>query len=211
MEYSHEKLDSFPRKLTNDRDDSRFGKTWTQVQAILSREVIQLGARNGSVVIRTAHQPWDLRNDGKLRSDARKPEHPGVVIKFDIWNKSTGRYEPLQFECDKFGDWKDNVRAIADALEALRKIERYGVSSSGKENAHYQGYKALPDAKSEKAEAAEFIATHSGCTVNEVLMNSSMFNQAYRKAASKLHPDSPNGSHELFIKLQNAKDCLETL
>lgn len=68
---------------------------------------------------------------------------------------------------------------------------------------------ALPDAKSEKQEAAEFIATHSEFTVNEVLMNSSMLTQAYRKAASKLHPDSPNGSHELFIKLQNAKDRLE--
>lgn len=169
-----------------------------------------LDFRDGSVVIRTAHTPYNLRNDGKLRSDARNPEHPGVVLLFEVWDSQNKRYEKMSFECDKFTDWKANVRAIADALEALRKVNRYAVSGGGKLNAHYQGYKPLPETKTTLNEAAEFISEHSNYTSLGILKYWETFIKAHRDAVKKLHPDNQKtGSHELFIQLQYSKDILD--
>lgn len=211
LDYKFESLQgTFPRDLTppNRRNSSPFGKTWTEVQEILQRELRAVGFRTGSVVIQTAHSPYDVRKDGKLRNDVRRPEHPGVVLKFETYNSAAKRYDRMSFECDQFTEWKANVRAIADAMEALRKINRYGVSGGGNTNAHYEGYKSLPEAKTELQTAAEFISGYSEFTVAEVLMNDSMMTRAYRKAAQILHPDK-NGSHELFVQLQKAKEILE--
>jgi hypothetical protein len=38
-------------------------------------------------------------------------------------------------------DWQHNVRAIALGLEALRKVDRYGITRRGEQ---YAGWKALP-------------------------------------------------------------------
>jgi hypothetical protein len=49
--------------------------------------------------------------------------HPGVEISFD--SRAHGRQS---FATDEYDDWQDNVRAIALSLEALRAVERWGVS-----------------------------------------------------------------------------------
>lgn len=211
LDYRHETLDGFPRQLlkAQDRDYSRFGKTWKQVQEILARELRMLNYRDGSVILQTAHTPYNLRNDGKLRSDARSPEHPGVVLKFDVFNSPKKRYEQMSFECDQFDDWKANVRAIADALEALRKVDRYGVTGGGKSDAHYEGYKRLGSEESFDIDIAiEFLFIHSAYTREAIRQKMDIFLDAYKQAALKLHPDMPTGSHELFIRLQKAKEIL---
>lgn len=212
LDYKFVPLENFPRVMMPSwkRDNSPFGKTWTQIQTILERELRFLNYRVGSVVLMTAHTPFDVRNDGKLRADARKPEHPGVVLLFDVFNSTAKRYEKMSFECDKFTDWKANVRAIADALEALRKVDRYGVTGGGKSNAHYEGYKALPEAEHLDFHAAlMFLAEHSSYGLIHIQTTHTIFKDAVRQAKLKLHPDKPTGSHELFIKLQKSIEILE--
>jgi hypothetical protein len=210
LDYTYKSLNgSFPRPLTdhNDRAYSRFGKTWTQIIEDLAKELRQLKYRQGSCVIMTAHTPYDVRNDGRLRADARKPEHPGVVVKFDVWDDTTKRYVPMSFECDNFTDYQANIQAIAGAMEALRKVDRYAVSGGGRTKAHYDGYKALPSAEgrfSTQEDAAAFIATHSGVSMQEILNSETARATAFRKAVRTLHPDS-GGSHEEFVKLIEAK------
>jgi hypothetical protein len=219
LEYRFQSLQGkFPRKLTprDQRDYSRFGKTWKQVQELLERELRMLGYRHGSVVILTGHAPYDVRNDGKLRADARNAEHPGVVVRFDRYEKLTNgqaRYVPMSFECDQFVDWKANVRAIADAMEALRKINRYGVSGGGKAGAHYEGYKTLPPGdplEFDVKAATDFLSEHSDYSAAVITNAAGKFEAAYKKAVRKLHPDNQQtGNHELFVKLQKAKSLLE--
>ncbi len=215
LNYSFSPLGTnFPRPLTpaEDRSYSRFKKSWPQILDDLERETFLIDAREGSIVIRTFHEAYDIRNDGRLCGDAREPKHPGVVIAFDVPSPDGDRWVPMAFECDQFTTWRANVQAIAGALEALRKVDRYGVSSRGKTNAHYEGYKALPSAEGKLTtieEHAAFIATYSGVSRHEILDNDTTRKIAYRKAASKLHPDQPNGSHELFARLIDANNAIE--
>jgi len=166
--------------------------------------------RHGSCVIQTAHTAYDVRNDGMLRSSARKPEHPGVVVRFDVFDAKNRRYVPMRFECDRFTSYEANVRAIADALEALRKVDRYGVSSGGNSGAHYEGYKALPAGSGAmtEEEALMFIHRHAPAYgVLDIKNFPEIRERAYRAAAFKLHPDQ-GGSHDEFVKLQQAKEIL---
>jgi hypothetical protein len=66
---------------------------------------------------------YDIRQDGQPRANARARIHPGVEISFD--SRDHGRQT---FATDEYDDWQDNVRAIALSLEALRAVERWGVS-----------------------------------------------------------------------------------
>lgn len=216
LEYTYKSLEGgFPRDLTPDhrRQDSRFGKTWKQILEDLDRELRLLGYRYGSCVIQTAHTPYDVRNDGRLRADARRPEHPGAVVRFDVYDKKIQKYIPMAFGCDQFTDYQSNVQAIAGAMEALRKVDRYAVSSRGKSGAHYEGYKALPTAEGkigDTDQAVEFVAQHSGVPPIEIRSSQIARDTAFRKAARKLHPDG-GGNQEEFIKLTDARRFLEQL
>lgn len=205
----------FPRKLTPDADRIRgpFRKTWGQVLDDLRFETEKLLARDDSVVIQTFHDERDVRANGQLRADARQPRWPGVVVRFDVPSDDLKAWTPMSFECDQYSTWQSNVQAIAGALEALRKVDRYGVSSRGKDKAHYTGYKALPSAEgktSSRQAAAEFISRHSGVPIKEILFSNTALSSAYRKAASKLHPDK-TGNTEEFAKLTEARSTLETV
>ena len=103
------------------------------------------------------------------------------------------------------------MRAIADAREALRKVDRYGVSGGGKANAHYEGYKALPPASDggfTVETAALFIAQHTQYKAADIKAYTEIRDRAFRHASMKLHPDA-GGSHEDFVKLTAAKRVLE--
>lgn len=205
----------YPRQLTpaDARITSKFKKTWDRVLKDLERETDMLEAREGSVVIATFHEPYMVRNDGKLRSDAGAPKYPGVVVRFDVRSEDLTKWIPMSFECDQFTNWKANVQAVAEALEALRKVDRYGVSSRGKERAHYEGYKALPSAEGKRTsreDAAAFLAQHSGVAMQEILVSETARAAAYRKAAQKLHPDKTNNTEE-FMKLTEANRVLSSI
>jgi hypothetical protein len=140
-----------------------------------------LGARQ--VIVELAIRELDLRLDGKPYAGAR-PEHPGVTVAFD------SKHGPLKYTADKFATWQENLRAIALGLEALRKVDRYGMTSRGEQ---YAGWKALAAGPSAAADrGAELI--HEYGTVRDALKathpdhggNVEDFNavQAYRE----LHP-----------------------
>ena len=216
LKYTYRSLEGkFPRELTpaEARRTSPFGKPWEEILIMLERELWHMNYRDGSCVIQTAHEPWDVRGDGQLRRDARQPKHPGVVVRFDAYDYTKKRYEPMSFECDRFEKYEANLRAIADAMEALRKVDRYAVTGGGRNAAQYEGYKALPSAEGKTTsveDAAAFLAIHSGANRHDILINPSIRAEAYKKAASKLHPDTVNGSHEQFLELQKSYKILAT-
>jgi hypothetical protein len=60
-----------------------------------------------------------------------------VILSFD------SKHGPLSYPCDRYTQWQDNVRAIALSLEALRSVDRYGVTRRAEQ---YCGWQRLPGA-----------------------------------------------------------------
>lgn len=193
---------------------SQFRQTYADTKKILHFELEKLNAIESTIVISMFIHQKDIRVDGNLRANA-KPYADGVILsftrkKFVGWRDGKAVYKniPLRYPCDVFDDWQDNLRAIALSLEALRKVERYGVFSYEEIVERL----SLPSAEGNITTveaAAEFIAKYAEFSVDEVLMNRSMMTQGYRKAALKLHPDHSKDMESEFIKLQEAKEILE--
>lgn len=203
MEYRFVPLESWPGDRTRNRKRSPFKSRWSRTVDDLDRELRHLSARN--VVIQADCERSEIRLDGFLRADARL-RGPGVVLTFD------SRHGPLSYPCDTFTDWQDNVRAIALALEALRAVNRYGVTRQAEQ---YKGWARLAAPGSAEfsslEQAATFVAQHAGDGTHfeHVLQVREIFQKAYRQAAGKLHPDANGGQDAAFKRLQAAKSVLE--
>jgi hypothetical protein len=185
----------------------RGGVDWSATTTLLERELRELRAKN--ILLQMFVTQRDCRNDGWIRADAR-PSEPGVILTFD------SKHGPLSYPCDTFRDWQSNVRAIALALEALRKVDRYGVTKRGEQ---YTGFGQLPPAggtsRTLTPEAAALVVVClSGYEIDAdedvpaVLLDYDSFQWHYREAAKNTHPDA-GGSTEAFQNLQAAKDVLE--
>lgn len=185
MEIKCRPISTFPEEFKAGRmASSPFRSGWTATMELLERELDKLGARGA--VIELALTEREIRLDGWPRAEAR-PSHPGVVISFD------SRHGPLRYGTDAFPHWQDNVRAIALGLEALRKVDRYGI---GKRGEQYQGWRQLgsgaPDMS--RAEAQELLDGYGG-----------------EKAALKAtHPDT-GGNEADFAQVQRARAALELI
>lgn len=124
----------WPGTLTRNRVRSSFGSTQSATLQLLRRELSQLGAKD--VLLQIAIDRAQFRLDGFPRATA-KPQHPGLILTME------SRFGPLSYPCDTFTLWEDNLRAIALALEALRKVDRYGVTKRGEQ---YRGFLAIEGA-----------------------------------------------------------------
>jgi hypothetical protein len=221
-------IQRWPGPLTEPRQALPFSATWTETLTLLERELDALKV-DANPVLQMALTEADLRLDGDLRAIA-KLTHPGVILTFEH-----PKHGPLSYPCDTFEGgnkwvsgrrtgtgrsttrsiegWQANVRAIALGLEALRKVERYGIAGHGEQ---YTGWKALgggtpmPPASMTLAEAQEFIEEHAGRPLISVGLTGWEVRLAasYRRAAKALHPDA-GGDAELFKQLQDAKRIIE--
>ena len=124
-------FERWDRKVDANRPRAPFRAGYQTTIDLLEREVRMLGARQ--VVVELAITEADLRLDGQPYATAR-PRHPGVTVAFD------SQHGPLKYTADKFATWQENIRAIALGLEALRKVDRYGMTSRGEQ---YAGWKQL--------------------------------------------------------------------
>lgn len=178
------------RKAWGERKRSPFSASWEKSLTLLQRELAALGADD--VVFQLDMEERDIRIDGFPKANAR-PRSPAVIISFK------SRFGHLRYQCDAFDvstdGWKENVRAIALGLEALRQVERYGITKRGEQ---YTGWKALPDSTMSRYEAEQFLAGFA------VTGQPRDFKTLYRLAAMKLHPDV-GGSREQWEQLQRAK------
>lgn len=194
-------IDRWPDQLNRRRQRSRFKAGWSDTLDLLKRELRQLRAKD--IVIQLAITEDEIRLDGYPRANAR-PEHPGVILAFD------SKHGPLKYATDAFTDWQDNIRAIALGLEALRKVDRYGITKRGEQ---YTGWRALPGASGEPTtldEAARVLSSEAGNGTNagEILAHAEHARRAIRKALASAHPDR-GGSGERFHAVQGARKVVE--
>jgi hypothetical protein len=172
---------------------------------LLDREVRMLGAEDFILELDVTES--DIRLDGMIRANAR-PSSEAVAIAFESHDG------PLLFACGRFDHWHDNVRAIALGLEALRKVDRYGITQSAEQ---YTGFRALPapslsSGVMTQEQAAAFLIEHGAFagaqwTVEQVIHEPQSMDALYRQAAKRLHPDQ-GGSDEMFMRLQEARQAV---
>ena len=168
-------------------EHSPFRSTWTATEQLLDLELRQLRARD--VILMVDVTEADLRLDGKIRAGAN-PSSPACALTFNSPSKG-----PLLFCCGRYRTWQDNARAIALGLQALRKIERYGIVQSDEQ---YRGWRAIGTGSDEWAHT---LSHHSGWSVEHVHADP---DGAYRAAAKNAHPDQ-GGTPEAFREVQKAR------
>jgi hypothetical protein len=201
MRYEIRPLGLWTAPVTRSRPYCRFRANWPDTLDLLGREAEKLGAR--LVVLQVDATEGEVRRDGMLRANARVG-FPGVRVSFE------SRHGPLTWATDRYDRWQDNVRAVALSLEALRAVDRYGVSGSGEQ---YRGWTALaaePHTGMTVEQAAEFLAAHAGNGYGpaQVLALPEVRAKAFRAAARSLHPDY-GGDPEQFRRLTAARALLE--
>lgn len=219
-------LERWPREQTETRAWSPFRRSmsdsyrreeigWSTTKPELLRELDALGV--DEAVIQLAVKDRDIRLDGQIRADA-KMSHPGVIVSF--LHPDQG---PVTFACDRWTSWQANIRGVTKGLEALRLLDRYGITTSGEQ---YKGWKELPtgtamgDGAEEppltRLDAARILAgavsgAHDLAANTVLVLDDDDFRRyAYRAAVKLAHPDAGAPESEGFLRIQKAKETLDT-
>ncbi|MCU1677693.1 MAG: hypothetical protein JWM93_2451 [Frankiales bacterium] len=195
----------------NRRGAHTFKASWLSTLDLLERELGYLDAKH--IVLQADFTESDLRNDGMPRANARQPQHPGVRVAFD------SKHGPLTYATDAyervygFGlqGWQANVRAIALGLEALRAVDRYGVTKRGEQ---YTGWAALPPATAmgpgmSVAAAWDHLVAMAGLTPSEAADRKRT--HVHRLARAAAHPDRNGGDREDWDLVEQAARALGLL
>lgn len=198
-EWRQRPIDEWPGERTKHRQRSNFRTGWAKVQELLDRELRNLDAK--AVVMLVALEPKDFRIDGQPRANAR-PAHPGVILSFD------SKFGPLRYACDRFDDFADNVYAIGLGLEALRKVERYGITKRGEQ---YKGWTQLPSGTVMGAPMSREEAWRVLCDLADEewsgVYDRDDVARLYRVATKLHHPDH-GGNGDMFRRATEARDRL---
>ena len=196
---------SWPGRLRkpNEHEHARFKANWSRTERLLNRELGAIGAT--SAVMHLDVRDRDLRKDGELRANAR-PVGPAVLIAFNH-----PKLGALAYPCDLYYDHKDNIRAIAKALEALRMVDRYGVTRNGEQ---YAGWRKLPPGTGRTEggmtvdQAFSHIARLSGYGELSIRELRKTYAAARLASVWKVHPDH-GGSTSAMHRFNMACELIE--
>lgn len=170
----YQRTDSYKRK------DSKFKQTMEGAQNFLRDELKRLGARD---LIVSTNIP--VRRDGGMYTDYmhKRLEDPGVAIYFKYKEKD------ISMCCDQYLRVWENVYALGKGIEALRGMERWGVSDF-LERA-FTGFTALNEAIATpyKRPWFEILGIPENATEDQI-------KTAYREKVKIHHPDAGGNVNE---------------
>lgn len=174
---------------------------WITVSAALDRveaELGRLGVASWNIIISTNLR---LGARGNPLSGQPEPDDRGVAVYFKMGEK------PRVLACDRYTKVADNLAAIAAHVDALRRIDRYGV---GTLDQAFAGYDALPPpGATNRPPWRKVLGIAEGASG---IITPETVNAAYRELAKAAHPDLQGGSHEAMAMLNAARDeALEEL
>ncbi|MGN6804054.1 MAG: J domain-containing protein [Ginsengibacter sp.] len=165
---------------------SRFKVTMDKSQRFLRDEVRKLKATD---LIISTNVP--VKSNGLLYADwmRRKIEDPGAAIYFKYNGKDVAMC------CDQNERVWENIYALGKGIEALRGMERWGVSEFIERA--FTGFKALP----------ESVVSETCFSILGISPESSLaeIKAAYFSKAKTAHPDA-GGNNEDFNKIKLAYD-----
>lgn len=161
---------------------ARFKNSFAVAHNSVISEIRRLGGIN---IIISTNIP--LKKDGFPYATYKNPSDQGVAVYF----MHDG--EQVVFACDKWKGLSDNIQAIAKSIEAIRGLDRWGVSEMLKRA--FTGFKALPNPTIKKT-WYEILEIDGHASLTEIT-------EAWKKKIKEVHPDV-GGTHEKFIEVQNA-------
>jgi hypothetical protein len=153
----------------------------------LQAELRRLGARDA---VLSTNLRLGLR--GEPLSGQPEPKDRGVAVYFKLKGKDR------VLACDLWTSVAGNIAAIAAHIDALRRIERYGV---GTLEQAFAGYDSLPAPGADNDPPWRKVLGLNGGPVTEEQVSA-----AYRELAKVCHPDLQGGSHEAMAQLNRARD-----
>jgi hypothetical protein len=170
------------RPRSKHREHALFKVTREKALQSLASELDKIGASNEVLSSNVS-----LRLDGRMRANETTMD-PGVAVYF------TYKKHQMCFACDKYYDVKDNIRAIAKTIEALRGIERWGTGDM-LERA-FMGFQALPN-PAQWWHVLGFDSTAG--------MTKDALEDRFRQLAMQRHPDR-GGSSDAMAELNWARE-----
>lgn len=181
--------DNQPRTPHYQIQRSRFETRNDIARQLVFEEIKRLGGKNP---ILSTNIP--LRNDGFPRAGAKEPDDRGVAVYFDYKGKQ------MVFACDKWQYTKENMKAIAKTIDAIRGIERWG--SSEMMDQAFRGFEALP-APSDGGWRKIFGEGSSYSPTKDELK------AKYKQLAKNFHPDR-GGDHDHWLMINEAYNQAKT-
>jgi len=171
-----------PRTPWSQRAKGSFSGTRSTIMDRLEAQVRLLGGR---WLVVSSDLP--LRRDGQPHRGAAEPADPGVCVYFEMKGK------PYAMACDRYDSLAQNIAAIANHIDATRRIERYGVATAAES---LQAFEALPAPK----RPHEILGVPPNATPEQI-------RAAWKAKMVTAHPDK-SGSHEAAAELNAARDAL---
>lgn len=139
-----------------------------------------------------------LRQDGIPYANYRQPEDKGVAVYFQY------KKEQIVICCDKWNKIEDNLWACAKTIEALRGIDRWGVSEFMKRS--FTGFTALPPPVKEQPKRSWWIVLNYQICPDKTAWDWAGIEAQYKSLAKQRHPDVSGGSNEAMKELNIAFD-----
>lgn len=179
------------RTPSHQRKRSQFQVNFAKARDELLIELSRLEA--SKIIISSNVQ---TRQDGLPYASFREPNDPGVAVYFRSFQKN------YALSCDRWDRVKDNLRAIGCHINALRGIERWGVSSVEEAFEPFLLPTASPIHKNNQHNDTFSI----WWTVLNVSPNASVeeIKQAYKNLSLIHHPDRQGGDRDKWEQLSKA-------
>jgi hypothetical protein len=174
--------------------DSKTVKGSKKVTLPTARErlVDQLGRLEAGAIIVSTNM--ELTRYGEPRADRKAPDDPGVAVYFELHGKDR------VLACDKWDSVAGNMAAIANHIDAIRRVDRYGV---GTLDQAFAGYDALPPPGAHNRPPWRKVFNFA----DDAAVDSDAIAARYRDLARQFHPDMQGGSHEAMAMLNEARDA----
>jgi hypothetical protein len=144
--------------------------TLTEARDRLARELDRLSARQPILSSNV-----ELNINGQPLSGRPEPPDPGVAVYFQLSGK------PIVLACDSYSRVAQNVAAIAAHIDAMRRMERYGVATMTQ---MFTGFLALP---------APLVVDDWRAALGDPKTLAEA-ESAFRETMKQVHPDTPGGS-----------------
>jgi hypothetical protein len=124
-------LPTWPYPPSPRRTGDRFRSGWEGALSLLESEVERL--KGSDVVIGVVVDPSQIGFSGQLKAGGRSRfGHRGVEVSFDVPKR--GR---LVFHTDAYDTVTANLRAVGLGLEALRAVDRHGITTAAEQYAGF--------------------------------------------------------------------------
>lgn len=140
-----------------------------------------------------------IRQDGQLYATARAAT-PCVIV-----CARHRRLGDLRWANDRYLTFDQNIRAIAQTIQNLRAIDRYGCV---RDSEQFTGFKAIPSKTSQTMSRDAAIMVFSRHAGFKIIDTSDGLIRAYRTACSRTHPDRNNGDQSAWDAVEAAARVL---